>query len=86
MKRVMRRDTLIKNLGTKFGLSAVHADKFYGCPTEGIWINDDICTEKTDFYPYADGTLDDNKLNTYLHSKGWFAEPHDSETIMLYRA
>ena len=83
MKKPMKRETLIKNLNKRFGLSAVDASKFYGRESENIWINDDICTEKTNYYPYADGTLDDNKLNTYLQSKGWYAEPHDSETIMI---
>jgi len=48
MKKPMKRETLIKNLNKRFGLSAVDASKFYGRESDNIWINDDICTEKTD--------------------------------------
>ena len=84
MKKAMRRATMIKNLESKFGIPAVPADEFYGYANDGIWCRGNICTEKTDYYPYAEGTMQKNKLNDYLESKGWFAEPYDNETIMFY--
>ena len=79
----MKRDTLIKHLETKFNLNAVPSEDFNGT-TGGIWIRDDICKPDTDYYPYAEGTMQDNKLNRFLTKAGWFAEPHDSETIMIW--
>ena len=73
----MRRATLIKNLESKFGIQAVPADEFYGYKKDGIWCRDDICTEKTDYYPYDEGTKQANKLNRNIESKGWFAEPYE---------
>ena len=81
----MKRDTLIKNLNSKFNLNAVPSEDFNG-NKGGIWIRDDICKPETDYYNYAEGTMDpDNKLNKFLDSKGWFAEPYDSETIMIWK-
>lgn len=78
--------TMIRILGEKFNLNAVSREEFDGSPN-GIWIRDDICKPETDYYGYANGTMDDeNILNRFLASKGWFAEPYDSETIMLYKA
>ena len=83
--KTMTQKTMIKNLAAKFGIPSVSAEEFYGYKHDGIWCRGDICTESTDYYPYAEGTMQDNKLNTYLHSKGWFAEPYDSETIMFHK-
>lgn len=77
--------TMIRMLREKFDLPAVSREEWDGS-AEGIWIRGDICNAKTDWYPYADGTMDmDNVLNRFLSSKGWFAEPYDSETIMMYK-
>lgn len=80
----MKRDTLIKNLNSKFNLNAVPSEEWDGNPG-GIWIRDDICRPETDYYPYADGTMEDNRLNRYLRKAGWFAEPYDGETIFIWR-
>lgn len=80
------KNVMMERIQKKFALNAVDATDFYGYESDGIWIRDDICTEKTGFYNYADGTMDDsNVLNKFLNKAGWFAEPYDSETIMLYK-
>lgn len=80
----MNRKLMISNLKSKYGLNAVESERFDG-RTGGIWISDDICTEATDYYPYANGTMDDsNVLNMFLSRYEWYAEAYDGETIMLY--
>jgi len=80
----MNRDTLINKLSKEFNLNAVPSEEFNGSEN-GIWIRDDICKPETNYYPYAEGTMDDtNKLNQFLAANGWFAEPYDSETITLW--
>jgi hypothetical protein len=82
----MKRETMIKNLVKKFNLNAVPSEEFYGEGSgTGIWIRDDICKLETDYYNYAESTMEENKLNSYLKKNGWFAEPYDAETIMLWR-
>ena len=86
----MNQETLIKNLETKFKLNAVPRFEFDatlidGKEPQGIWIRDDICKESTEYYRYAEDTMNDNNiLNKYLKEHGWCAEPYDAETIMLY--
>ena len=78
--------TMMRMLNEKFNLNAVSTEEWDG-RKGGIWIRDDICKPETDYYPYANGTMDmDNVLNKFLSSKGWYAEPYDSETIMMYKA
>ena len=80
----MNQETLIKNLVNKFELRAVPMEEWDGSDT-GIWIKDDICRESTDYYRYAEDTMnDDNILNKFLSANGWYAQPYDSETILLY--
>ena len=82
----MDLDTMLDALNKKFNLNAVPSEEF-DFHAGGIWIRDDICKKETDFYPYAEGTGDDNNiLNQFLVENGWFAEPHDSETIMIWEA
>tara|TARA_R110000737_G_scaffold330171_3_gene345679 strand:- start:499 stop:750 length:252 start_codon:yes stop_codon:yes gene_type:complete len=82
----MKRETMIKNLAKKFNLNAVPSEEFYGEGRgTGIWIRDDICKPETDYYNYAESTMEENKLNSYLKKNGWFAEPYDAETIMMYK-
>jgi len=87
----MNQETLIKNLETKFKLNAVPRFEFDatlidGKEPQGIWIRDDICKESTEYYRYAEDTMNDNNiLNKYLKQHGWYAEPYDAETIMLYQ-
>ena len=82
----MKKQVLIDRIRSKFNLNAVDATEFYGYDSDGIWIRDDICREETGYYNYADGTMDDsNVLNKFLAKAGWFAEPYDGETIMLYK-
>ena len=85
---IMKRDRLAFQLKSKFNLSTRPAEEFYGHSLEsvGLWINDNICKKETDYYDYANGTLDNNKLNDYLESNGWYAEPYDSETIFVWIA
>ena len=80
----MKRNTLIKNLHTKFNLNAVPSEEFDGVEG-GVWIRDDICKPETDYYNYAEGTMEDNRLNRFLSAAGWFAEPYDSETIFIWK-
>jgi len=80
----MKRNTLIKQLQSKFNLNAVPSEEFDGAEG-GIWIRDDICKQETDWYPYAEGTMQKNDLNRFLTKAGWFAEPYDSETIMIWQ-
>jgi len=79
----MRASTMISALRTKFNLFAVDSTELDGIEG-GIWIRDDICKEETDYYPYAAGTMQENKLNTFLERYGWYAEAYDNETIMLF--
>lgn len=82
----MKLDAMLDALYKKFNLNAVPSEDFDG-HKGGIWIRDDICKKETDFYPYAEGTMDEsNVLNQFLSENGWFAEPHDSETIMIWVA
>lgn len=85
MKARKSRNTVMKALQEKFVLNAVPSEDFDGSEG-GIWIRDDICKPETDYYPYAEGTMQENELNTFLTKAGWFAEPYDSETIMIYRS
>ena len=79
----MKRETMIKNLEKKFNLLAVPREEFDGRGTTGLWIRDNICKPETDFYNYAEATMEENKLNSYLKKNGWWAEPYDAGTIML---
>ena len=79
----MKRETMIKNLEKKFNLLAGPREEFDGRGTTGLWIRDNICKPETDFYNYAEATMEENKLNSYLKKNGWFAEPYDAGTIML---
>jgi len=81
----MKRSTLMNQLETKFDLKTDTTESF-GIGKGGIWIRDDIANEKTEFYNYSEGTMvENNILNQFLFKNGWFAEPYDSETIMLYQ-
>jgi hypothetical protein len=81
----MKQEQMIKQLESKFKLNAVPRMEFDGVDSEGIWIRDDICKESTGFYRYAEDTMnDDNILNKFLSKNGWYAEPYDAETIMMY--
>jgi len=80
----MKREQLIDALAEKFCLNCVPSEEFDG-RTGGVWVRDDICKQETDWYNYADGTMEENDLNRFLRKAGWTAEPYDSETIMLYR-
>tara|TARA_Y100000385_G_scaffold230928_1_gene242706 strand:- start:537 stop:791 length:255 start_codon:yes stop_codon:yes gene_type:complete len=82
----MKQKTMMKNLSNKFKLNAVSAEEFYGegqC-SSGIWIRGSICKAETDWYNYAEATMEENKLNDYLKKNGWYAEPYDAETIMMF--
>jgi hypothetical protein len=80
----MNVENMIEAIHKKFNLKGVPSEDFNG-HKGGIWICDDICKDETDFYDYAEGTMDDNnKLNQFLAKNGWHAEPYDSETIMLW--
>ena len=86
----MNQETMIKELESKFKLNAVPVFEFDatlidGKEPQGIWIRDDICKESTGFYNYAEDTMNDsNILNQFLSSNGYYAQPYDSETIMIY--
>ena len=81
----MKQEEMIKQIENKFKLNAVPRSDFDGVESDGIWIRDDICKESTDFYNYAEDTMnDDNILNKFLSANGWYAQPYDAETIMLY--
>jgi len=80
----MKQEQMIKELESKFKLNAVPMEEWDGSDN-GIWIRDDICKKETGFYNYAEDTMNDNNiLNQFLSSNGYFAEPYDSETIMIY--
>jgi hypothetical protein len=87
---MIKQKQMIKELETKFNLNAVSSFEFDatlidGKEPQGIWIRDDICKKETGYYQYAEDTMNDNNiLNQFLSSNGWYAQPHDSETIMLY--
>ena len=81
----MKQEEMIKQIKNKFKLNAVPRSDFDGVESDGIWIRDDICKESTDFYNYAEDTMsDDNILNKFLSANGWYAQPYDAETIMMY--
>jgi hypothetical protein len=81
---MMKREHLIEELSENFNLNVHPSEEFNGS-IGGIWIRDDICKHETDYYNYAEGTMDeDNVLNQFLSKNGWFAEPYDSETIMIF--
>ena len=80
----MKCEKLMQAVRERFDLNVVSTVEWNG-RAGGIWVRDDICKESTDWYNYADGTMDDeNPLNKMLAQAGWFAEPYDSETIMFY--
>ena len=80
----MKQEQMIKELESKFKLNAVPMEEWDGSDN-GIWTRDDICKKETGFYNYAEDTMNDNNiLNQFLSSNGYFAEPYDSETIMIY--
>ena len=82
----MQQDVMINALQDRFKLNAVPRSDFDGVESDGIWIRDDICKESTDFYNYAEDTMnDDNILNKFLSLHGWYAEPYDAETIFFYK-
>ena len=87
---MMKQEQMIKELQSKFKLNAVprfewDATLIDGKEPQGIWIRDDICKESTGFYNYAEDSMnDDNILNKFMLKHGWYAQPYDSETIMIY--
>jgi len=81
----MKRSTLIRILQEKFNLNAVPSEEFESDRWGGIWIRDDICKPETDHYQYANDTANKaNKLNQFLATVGWFADPYDNMTIMMW--
>ena len=85
MGNVMDIETLCEKAIERFGLNFVSSEEWDGHPG-GIWVRDDICTESTDYYRYAEGTFDhDNVLNKFMREHGFYAEPYDSETIFFWR-
>ena len=81
----MKRSTLMRTLQEKFNLNAVPSEEFERDSWGGIWIRDDICKPETDWYQYANDTANDNnKLNKFLATVGWFAEPYDNMTILMW--
>ena len=87
---MMKQEQMIKELQSKFKLNAVprfewDATLIDGKEPQGIWIRDDICKESTDFYNYAEDSMnDDNILNKFMLEHGWYAQPYDAETIFFY--
>jgi hypothetical protein len=83
MKKPIAPKAMIQLVRDEFKLNAVCSSEFNG-RAGGVWIRDNICQASTRFYDYADGTMEENFLNTWLKKRGWFAEPYDAETILFY--
>ena len=81
----MNTNSMIQALKDIFCLTAVHAKDFDSSYTYGLWIRDDIRNGLTGYIGYADSTLDDNFLNAWLDSHGWYAEPLDAFAIFIYK-
>jgi len=89
----MRRKTLMNHLEKRFDLTVGTTEEFDGNNAGGkggIWIRDNIASLTCNLWlkNYAWDSLgtavENNVLNKFLEKNGWFAEPYDAETIMLY--
>ena len=87
LDEVTKMDTndMIQALWDTFYLTAVHAKDFDSSYTRGLWIISDIKNGLTGYKGYADATLDDNFLNSWLSSHGWYAEPNSAFEIFIYK-
>lgn len=90
---------MIKALTEKFGLELATVETFYGYEEEaegGIWVRSTESSyigESRAFNYYAgewdhkERTYTDgvhNKIYKFLEKHGWYAEPYDAGTYMLY--
>jgi len=79
-----KRKDLMKLLEKKFNLTVGTSEEFYGEDSVGgIWIRDGLCTELTDYFDYEIG-IEGNILNEFIKSQGWFIEPNDADTMLLW--
>lgn len=80
--KVKSKNQVMKDLAKKFNLEVVDASEFYGYQNFGIWIRDGI-------YDLNYGIEHNlrarpHPLNDYVDEAGWFIEPYDSETFLVY--
>ncbi len=81
----MKRNKLMNELKSRFGLNAVPSEEFGASYRGGIWIRGSVSNEQTDWYNADDTMYPERPFNQYLKQKKWYAEPYDSETIMLWQ-
>lgn len=77
----MKKTTLMKNLSTKFKLEVVGGEEFYGRPSEGIWIRDGLSKIN---YSLEANLQGNHPLDEFIRKCGWFVEPYDAETFLVY--
>lgn len=92
----MDRANLINRLNNQFGLNATTADEFYGRVTDGIWVRNEgkvmpgdmpaFDSNATEYDPneelYRMGVA--LEVDEVLTDAGWYAEPYDSGTWMIW--
>jgi hypothetical protein len=78
----MTINKMIAELASTWNLDAAPISEFYGHNKyKGIWIKNAY-----DANVSAETTLDSNHpFMLFVAARGFFAEPYDSETIMLYK-
>ena len=81
----MDNNGMIQALKYNFHLDAVDAKYFDPSYRRGLWIISDIKNNFTGYKGYADATLDENILNSWLDSVGWYAEPYSVFEIFIYK-
>jgi len=77
----MNQETMMKTLSEKFNLETNDREYFDG--GKGLHVLGNICKPETGYLRAAEGTMQENALNSFLRVNGWFSEAYDSETIML---
>jgi hypothetical protein len=79
----MTINKMINELAKTWSMEAASLSEFYGHDKyKGIWIKNAYVANVS-----AETTLNpDHPFSEFVAARGFFAEPYDSETIMLYKA
>jgi len=92
MKRIA---TVIKEMKAKFNTECKPSSEFYGEPSKGIWVTGiGTLDDDNSAFDYASTDYDfteevftmgvHNTVNKYLEDAGYYAEPYDAGTWMLW--
>lgn len=82
----MKRDDLIEYLNKKYPEIDADYSEDFGVSGGGIWLKgtEDMCWDSEILAFQTDATL--NEVNDFLSENGWFIEPYDHGTFMIWKA